>query len=124
MSGIEKIAATKVIANFPAAGVLLSRKISVVTNAFNASNTQTDTLGVKQITLTPITYGIYFSWAAPNDSTAAGWFADATVDADVLQYVFIPAGVTYTKTFTTPVIRWDLLSAGAGSTAVWQEKAR
>jgi hypothetical protein len=113
--------------NFPAAGLLLGRKISSVTTSTtdnlnsNTPNTQTNVTGVKQITLTPLTNPILFSWDAPNGTVAKSWLDNTTTaDADVLQYVYIPAGATYTKTFSSPVYRWDLVAV-TGATAVYQE---
>ena len=124
MSGATKIAAVKVIQNFPDAGALLSQKISAVTSvAAAAANKQTDTTGIKELTVCPITTACLLVFDAPNDAVVTAWFADTTTDANVLQYVRLPIGIYRTFTFSSAITRWDFVSEGT-TTAVWQEIAR
>lgn len=124
MSGLTKIGAVKIIQNFPDAGVLLSQKISAVTSvAAAAANKQTDSTGIKELTVCPITTACLLCFSAPSDATVTAWFGDTTVDADGLQYVRLPIGIYRTFKFSTAITRWDFVSEGA-TTAIWQEKAR
>lgn len=131
MSDIEKRAAlqTNTIKKaFPNPGVLLSRKISSITTTTGAgTNQQSDATGVRSITITPLSYPILFCWGAPagatGDAIVASWFADATTDANGLQYIYVPAGTTRTEFFDPPITRWDYQAVGT-ATAAYQEIQR
>jgi len=124
MSGATKIAAVKVIQNFPDAGAALNQKISAVTSvAAAAANKQTDATGIKELTVTPVTTACWIVFDAPNDAVVTAWFGDTSTDADGLQYYYCPLLAKTSFTFSSAITRWDLKSEGA-TTAVWQEKSR
>jgi len=114
--------------NFPSSGTLLYRKTTNVTTSTTdnlngtAPNTQTHATGVKQITVLPLSYPILFCWDAPSGIVAKTWLDTTTTDSDVLNYVYVPAGQSYTVTFSAPVTRWDYVAVGT-ATAVYQEVA-
>ncbi len=125
MSILEKVGALSSIGtkkNFPDAGALLSRIVSSVATAYTSTAAQvhTDSTGIKELIVSPVTaagcLGINVSFAAPNDATAAAWFADTTTDSDVLLDAFIPAVVTEKFVFNTPLTRWDYQAVGAATT--------
>src|SRR3990167_8287467 len=114
MSGATKIAAVKVIQNFPDAGAALNQKISAVTSvAAAAANKQTDATGIKKLTVCPVTTACWIVFDAPNDAVVTAWFGDTTADTDGLQYYYCPLLEKTSFTFSSAITRWDLLSEGA-----------
>jgi hypothetical protein len=104
----------KIKKNFPDAGPLLSQLTTNITTTYSAAAPykQTDATGIKELTVSPTGTagagaGVRVSFDAPNDAVATDWFAEATTDSRVLQYVFVPAGTTRTFNFDPAIIRWD-----------------
>ena len=128
MSGLtiaSEDAVLRIKSNFPDAGPLLSRKISAITNSSaTAGNYFIDSSGISELTVTPVTYSVLVCFAQSTPVVGAAWLDDPTVDADTLQVVMVPAGTTKSITFDPPITSWGYLSIGAGSTVVYQEKAR
>ena len=120
---------------FPDAGELLSQKLATVTTTYTGSTapyTHTDATGVRELTWTVegtivAGTGLIVCFGAPSggagDAVAGAWLADTTIGADGLQYIYIPAGSSKTRTFDPPITRWDMKALG-GNVTVWQEKAR
>lgn len=108
-------------AHFAGPTPIIGRKISSITTASGGThNTQTYPAGVKNVRLLPLTSPILVCWNAPTVAAADGILADATQDADVLLYDYVPAGAWFERTFDTPITTWTMIAIGTATSAYQQ----